>query len=425
MRDAVTSALQGIAAAMQGIDAIRPALHELYKDLHAHPELSFAETRTAAVVARELTRIGYEVTTEVGRTGVVGVLAHGDGPRILLRADFDGLPVAETTGLPYASQATGVDPDGATVPVMHACGHDMHVTCLLGALELLAAARDHWNGTIVAVFQPAEELGAGAEAMIDDGLFDRFGVPDVVLGQHVAPLPAGLVGLHAGPAFAGSDSLRVVLTGRGGHGSRPETTVDPVVLAAYAVTRLQGIVSREIAGGDTAVVTVGSLIAGTKENIIPETAELKLNIRTYAEDVRETVLAAVRRILHAEAQASGAPAEPEFTVLHSFPAVVNDADAIERTRQAFTTQFGHERVIDPGPVTGSEDVGEFATESGAPCCYWLLGGADAELFAAAEKAGTLAVDVPSNHSPNYAPVIEPTVDTGVRALVVAALTWLG
>ncbi|NUT33261.1 MAG: amidohydrolase [Hamadaea sp.] len=425
MRDAVTPTLPGFAAAVRGIDAIRPTLHELYKDLHAHPELSFAETRTAGIVARELGRIGFEVTTEVGRTGVVGVLANGDGPRVLLRADFDALPVAEATGLPYASAATGVDPDGTTVPVMHACGHDMHVTCLLGALELLAAARDHWTGTILAVFQPAEELGAGAEAMIDDGLFDRFGAPDVVLGQHVAPFPAGLLGLHAGPAFAASDSLRVVLTGRGGHGSRPETTVDPVVMAAYAVTRLQTVVSREIGGGETAVVTVGSLTAGTKDNIIPETAELKLNIRTYADDVRERVLTAVRRIVLAEAQASGAPAEPEFTVLHGFPAVVNDAAAVDRTRQAFAAQFGHERVIDPGPVTGSEDVGAFATESGAPCCYWLLGGADAELFAAAEKSGTLAVDVPSNHSPNYAPVIEPTVDTGVRALIVAALTWLG
>ncbi|MFG3283786.1 amidohydrolase [Streptomyces sp. NPDC048111] len=401
--------------ALRGLGALRDDLAALYRDLHAHPELSFAEHRTAAEVARRAGEFGYEVTTGVGRTGVVAALRNGPGPTVLLRADFDALPVTERTGLDYASTTEGV---------MHACGHDMHVSCLLGALKLLADARETWHGTVLGVFQPAEELGQGAQAMIDDGLYERFGTPDVVLGQHVGPFPAGTVGAHAGPAFAASDSLKVVLHGKGAHGSRPETSVDPVVMAASTVLRLQTIVSREIPGGETAVVTVGALNAGTKDNIIPDEAELKLNIRTYSEDVRTRVLTAVERIVRGEAAVAGAGREPDITETGSFPVLVNDAGAVARTMAAVGEVLGADRVMDPGPVTGSEDVGLFGTHGEVPVCYWLFGGADPAVFGAALAAGTLDRDIPSNHSPFFAPLVEPTLTTGVTALTTAALAWL-
>jgi amidohydrolase len=403
-------------------------LAELYRDLHRHPELSFAETRTATIAATWLREAGFATTDGVGRTGVVGVLRNGDGPTALLRADMDALPLREHTGLPYASEAVGIDREGAEVPVMHGCGHDMHVACLLGAAQTLAADRSSWRGTVLAVVQPAEEIGQGAQAMIDDGLYDRFGRPDVVLGQHVAPLPAGTLAVRSGPAFAAADAVRVVLFGRGGHGSRPETTIDPVVMAAATVMRLQTIVSREVAGTDTAVVTIGALHAGTKENIIPDRAELLLSIRSFDPAVRRRTLDAIERIVRAEAQASGAERVPDVSVFDGFPAVVNDEQAVARTMPALKAAVGPERVFDPGLVTGSEDVGLLATAAGAPCVYWLLGGADPGLFGAAvgsrEDVIARVAEQPSNHSPLYAPVIEPTLSTGVGALVSAARTWL-
>lgn len=412
------TAAERTASALRGLDAIKGELADLYRDLHAHPELSFEEHRTAAEVARHAASYGYEVTTGVGRTGVVAVLANGEGPTVLLRADFDALPVTERTGLPYASVNDGV---------MHACGHDMHVTCLLGALRLLADARDGWSGRIVGVFQPAEETAQGARAMVEDGFYERFGIPDVVLGQHVAPLPVGMIGAHAGPAFAATDALRVRMFGKGAHGSRPEASIDPVVMAAATVMRLQTVVSREIAGGETAVVTVGSLRAGTKDNIIPDEAELQINIRTYTPEVRSRVLAAVERIIKGEAATAGAEREPEITEIDSFPVLDNDAAAVERTMAAIGTVLGEDRTLDPGPVTGSEDVGYFATcaDREVPLCYWLFGGADPAEVVAAQKAGTFERDIPSNHSPFFAPLVEPAVTTGVTALTTAALAWLG
>jgi amidohydrolase len=401
-----------------------PPWDDFYRDLHRHPELSFQEHRTAGIVADRLRAIGFQVASGVGRTGVVGLLRNGEGPTVLLRADMDALPVEEDTGLPYASVGRGIDPDGREVPLMHACGHDMHVTCLLAAITELAGARADWSGTLLAVFQPAEELGAGAQAMVDDGLFDRFGRPDVVLGQHVAPLAAGMVAVHAGPSFAAADALRIVMYGRGGHGSRPEATVDPIVMAAATVMRLQTAVSREVAGTEMAVLTIGSLHAGAKDNVIPDQAELGLTLRTFDPHVRDRVLAAITRIVTAEASASGAPRDPDIVPIQSFPAVVNDAAATDRIRAAFTARFGEQRVMDPGVVTGSEDVGVLATASGAPCMYWLLGGTDPATFAAAYAAGTMARDIPSNHSPQFAPLIQPTLDTGVAALVTAATTWM-
>jgi hippurate hydrolase len=402
-------------------------LAELYRDLHAHPELAFQETRTAAIVAERLRASGYETTTGVGGTGVVGVLRNGAGPTALLRADMDALPVLESTGLAYASTARATDADGHDVPVMHACGHDVHVACLLGAADVLSTGRSAWQGTLMLVFQPAEEVGRGAQAMVDDGLFDRFGRPAVVLGQHVAPLPAGTFALRPGPAFAAADALRIVLFGRGGHGSRPEVSVDPVVMAAATVMRLQGIVSREVAGAETAVVTIGAIRAGTKENIIPDNAELLVSVRTYDEEVRERVLAAIDRIMRGEAAASGAPREPEITRIGAFPPVVNDPAACARTRYGFDVEFGPGRVFDPGPLPASEDVGVLATAADAPCVFWLLGGADPATFEGASTFPDIervTRDHPSNHSPLYAPVVDPTLDLGVRALVSAAHTWL-
>lgn len=398
---------------------------DLYRDLHAHPELSFQETRTAGIVAERLAALGFEVTTGVGVTGVVGVLANGDGPTVLLRADMDGLPVEERTGLDYASTQRAVSDDGVDVAVMHACGHDVHVTCLLGACAALAEDRTTWSGTVLAVFQPAEEKGTGAQAMIEDGLFSRFPTPVVVLGQHVAPLPAGVIGLRSGPTFAAADTLRITLHGQGAHGSRPEASVDPIVMAAATVMRLQTIVSREVGGAETAVVTVGTIHAGSAANIIPADAELVLNVRTFTDDVRTRVIEAIGRIARAEAAASGAPREPDIEPLNSFPAVVNDPDAVERTRAALQEAAGF--VVDPGSITGSEDVGMLASAAGAPCVYWLLGGADHAAFEGATTMEQLAERVrtiPSNHSPLFAPVIEPTLTVGIAALVAAAREWL-
>ncbi|MBD8606426.1 amidohydrolase [Aeromicrobium sp. CFBP 8757] len=408
-----------------GADAsLTKRLEDVYRDLHAHPELSFAEKRTAGVAAVWLRTLGYEVETGVAVTGVVGVLRRGPGPVVLLRADMDALPVEESTGLSYASDRRARGPDGDDVPVMHACGHDMHVTCLMGAAAVLAATS--WTGTLVVLFQPAEEVARGATAMIASGLYERVPTPDVVLGQHVAPLPAGIVGLRSGPAFAATDSLRVTLIGRGGHGSRPEATIDPVVMAAATVMRLQTVVSREIAAPDTAVLTVGAVSAGTTANVIPERAELLLNVRTYDPAVHATVLGAIARIVASEAAASGEGAHAVVETIESAPAVVNDPAAVERTLPALESVVGPGHVIDPGVVTGSEDVGVLAEAAGASCVYWLLGGADPATFAGSSDPDDVrrrAASLPSNHSPAYAPTIQPTLTTGVDCLVAAALAW--
>ena len=417
-----------VAPLLVGLPRQLPGLRALYEDLHAHPELSFQEFRTASIAADRLRKQGWEVTEGVGGTGVVGVLANGEGPVVLLRADMDALPVKEQTGLPYASEATGIDGEGREVPVMHACGHDMHVTCLLGATAQLAATLEDWRGTVVAVFQPAEEVG-GAPAMIEDGFADRFPRPEVCLGQHVGPAPVGLVGTRTGPVMAASDSLKVTLHGKGGHGSAPEATVDPIVLAAAVVLRLQTVVSREVGAVQTAVVTVGSIHSGTKENIIPETAELLINIRSTTATVRERVLAAVERIVRAEAVASGAPKEPEITPLNSFPATVNDPAATLAVQGALTAALGEGRVFTlPHILMGSEDFGVFGTALGVPSVFWHFGGADPALFRDLDP-GTMLDDglpdsVPSNHSPQFAPVPEPTVEVGVASLLAAAAHWL-
>ncbi|SFR89029.1 hippurate hydrolase [Microbacterium sp. cf046] len=400
-------------------------LEALYIDLHRHPELSFQETRTGGVVAARLGELGIEYEEGIGKTGVVGVIANGEGPVVWLRADMDALPVKELTGLEYASTARGTDPAGNDVPVMHACGHDLHVTCLLGALERLVATKDEWAGTIVAVFQPAEEYGAGSQAMIADGVLERYPRPDIVLGQHVTPLPAGTIGVRSGTQMAASDGLTVTLLGRGGHGSRPHSTIDPVVMAAATVMRLQTIVSREVDPRDVAVVTVGSIHAGLKNNIIPAEAKLELSLRYPDEDARARVLAKVERVVRAEAQASGAEEEPVIEIDHTLPPTINDVHATAQLTLAFDRAFGDGTVVDPGMFTGSEDVSWFAREAGAPLVFWFWGGIDQQKYADAKAGDTIDRDIPTNHSPYFAPVIQPTLDRGVDALVVAAREFLG
>jgi len=408
---------------LANLNSLLPELESVYKDLHSHPELSMQENRTARIAADRLRAAGYEVTTGVGKTGVVGLLRNGDGPIIMLRADMDALPVKEATGLPYASSATATDSEGKTVPVMHACGHDIHVTWLIGATTLFAQTRDAWRGTLMPVFQPAEETAQGAQAMIDDGLFKRFPKPDAVLGQHVMVGPSGVLSSRAGVVTSAGDSLQIRIFGRGAHGSMPQASIDPVVMAAATVVRLQTIVSREIAATEAAVVTVGSLQAGTKENVIPDEAIIKLNVRTFDEGVRRRVLAAVERIVNAEAEASGAPRKPEITPLDRYPLVRNDPEAARRIGDAFRRYFPADRVQDTEPTTASEDFGSFGAEWGAPSVFWFVGGTDSDVYAKAQKEGKIG-DIPTNHNPRFAPAIHPTLQIGVEALVVAAQAWL-
>src|SRR5246500_4317210 len=409
--------------ALRNLEGLLPDLATLYKDIHAHPELSMQETRTARIAAERLRAAGYEVTTGVGKTGVVGLLRNGDGPTVMLRADMDALPVEEATGLPYASKATATDHDGNTVPVGHMCGHDMHVTWLVGATKLLAEARTTWRGTIMAVFQPGEETAEGAQAMIDDGLFKRFPKPDVVLGQHVMVGPSGTVAGRAGAITSAADSLQIRLFGRGAHGSMPQASIDPVVMAAATVMRLQTVVSREIAAAEAAVVTVGVLQAGTKENVIPDEAIIKLNVRTFDAGVRKRVLAAIERIVNAEAAASGAPRAPEITPLDRYPLNVNDPQASARVVDAFRSYFPEDRVRQTGPAPASEDFGSFGTEWHVPSVFWFVGGTDPNVYDEAKNAGRVN-ELPVNHSPLFAPVIHPTLTTGIETLVVAAQAWL-
>lgn len=400
-------------------------LRALYEDLHANPELSFNEFRTSGIVADRLEALGYDVTRGVGETGVVAVLRNGDGPTVLCRADMDALPVVEATDLPYASVARGVDPEGNDVGVTHACGHDMHVTWLLGTAHEMMARRGDWSGTLQLVFQPAEELGAGAQSMVEDNFLTRFGTPDVTLGQHTAPAPAGWILQRSGPAMAGADSLRVVLHGRGGHGSSPQHTIDPAVLAASVIMRLQTIVSREVDPSQTAVVTVGSVSVGTKANVIADDAVLGLSVRTYSDFVRQQILDAIERIVRGECMAAGCTEEPEIILQESLPLLANDPEAIGRVARALTAHFGEGAVVESPVVTGSEDFGYFSAAAGCPCAFWFVGVTDPELIAQALASGTYAEDIAYNHSPRFAPMPDPSIRIGIEAMTHAALAWLG
>ena len=408
------------AAVLEQLDSVRGWQEDFYRDLHAHPELPHQERRTASRVAARLRDAGLEVHEGVGGTGVVGILRNGDGPRVLARADMDALPVREETGLDYASTETAED----GTPVMHACGHDVHVSCLLGAASLLATSTTSWAGTFIALFQPAEETADGARGMLDDGLAELVGPVDVALAQHVLPMPSGVVATRTGPTLSAADSMRITVHGRGAHGSMPQASVDPVVLAAMIVVRLQTVVAREVAPGDTAVLTVGSLQAGTKSNVIPDHAVLQLNVRTYDEHTRSRVLGAIERIVRAECAASESPVPPELELFDRYPLTDNDPAVTARVAGAFAAYFG-DRAQELPQQSASEDFSDVPVALGAPYTYWGIGGTDPDTYSAAERAGRVAQDVPVNHSATFAPVLQPTLDTGTRAMAVAALAWLG
>jgi amidohydrolase len=412
------------ATVLAGLDGIRPAIEDFYRDLHRNPELSHAERRTAGRVAERLRNVKCEVHEGIGGTGVVGILRNGDGPTVLLRADMDALPVREATGLAYASTATARDADGHEVPVMHACGHDVHVACLVGAAHLLASARAAWRGTVVALFQPAEETADGARGMLDGGLARLVPKPDAALAQHVLPFPSGFVGTRSGPVLSAADNLRITLHGRGAHGSMPQAAVDPVVLASSIVLRLQTIVAREVKPGEPAVLTVGSIQAGTKSNVIPDSARLLLNMRTYSERTRAAMLKAIERIVTSECQASASPRPPEIEPYERYPLTENDGEVTARVREAFSTFFGDRAGTLP-LQSASEDFSDIPKALGVPYTYWGIGGVVPATYRAAEQAGRVDQDIPVNHSARFAPVLQPTLDTGTQAMATAAMAWVG
>ncbi len=391
-------------------DDLRDHLHDVYRHLHAHPELSMAEHRTARFVSAEMTDLGYTVTP-CTETGLVAVLANGEGPVVAFRADMDALPLPEKTGLDYASTARGVLPDGTDVPVMHACGHDTHITCAIGTAALLARDLTAWAGTVIFIYQPAEETAAGAQAMLDDDVWGKSlptgQRPDVVYSQHVWPGRTGTIDITPGPAMAMADSWKVTVHGRGGHGSRPEGTIDPVVLAAHMIVRIQSIVSREVAAQSATVITVATISAGLKENVIPGSAEFTLNVRTLDAAVRDHVLAALRRVMLAEAEASAAP-EPTIEELYRFPLLVNDEALTAEAVAVLGEVLGPDKVAQIPPSMGSEDFGHLPQAIDVPGVFWFFGGLPDEVVDGDEP-------VPSIHSSLFAPVIEPTLSTGVRA----------
>ncbi|MGF0175709.1 amidohydrolase [Streptomyces sp. Marseille-Q5077] len=408
------------------LDTVLRPLVAFAMDLHQHPELSGAETRTAACLADALEAEGYTVTRGIGGHGVVGALTNGEGPRVYLRAELDALPVRERTGLPYAA-------DG---PHMHACGHDLHIAAALGTATLLARARAHWRGSVVVVGQPAEETLTGARSMLADGLYDRFGRPDAVLAQHTAPLLGGMVAHgHGQPVLAGSVGLDVTLHGRGGHAGAPQLTVDPVLAAAAVVMRLQGIVARESAPAEQTTLTVGSLHAGTHSNVVPESAALGITVRALTPAALDRAVAAVERIVRAEATASGCPRESEITMVSRSPVTLPDEHLTAAIRDAHREALGAERVAAWPPSMATEDFGLYGDAgreihgcSGVPLGYWMVGVVGPRQWAATADAGGTAerfAALPSNHSPEFAPHLPLALPSATTAMTVAALTALG
>ncbi len=404
----------GQAPDSKEVEAVYPEAHALYLDLHENPELSSHETQTAATLAGRLRGLGYEVTEHVGGTGIVAILKNGAGPTIMLRTELDALPVEEKTGLAYASKIHTKDDAGHDVPVAHACGHDLHMAAILGTATIMAHSKDSWHGTLMLIGQPAEETITGAKAMLSDGLFTRFPKPDMVVAMHVGnDLAAGTVGITPGVYNTNADSLRITIYGKGGHGSAPQTAIDPIVIAARTILALQTIASREVKPGEMVVVTVGYIQAGTKNNIIPDHAELGLTVRTRKPEVRQHVLAAIDRITKAEAEAAGAPRPPSVEHYEAADLVYNDPALAQRLHGALESALGKDNVITTEPITPSEDFSYFV-EQGIPGFYFNLGGADPEKLAQAKAAGTV---LPSNHSPLFAPDVDPALHTGIAAEV--------
>ena len=421
-------ALPGLAGAASvdalraDIDAMYPDIEHLYTDLHQNPELSLLEEKTAAKLAERMKKLGYQVTTKVGGTGVVAILKNGAGPTLLIRTDMDALPVLEQTGLPYASKVMQKDAvTGDVVPVMHACGHDVHMASWIGTATILAKRRDLWSGTVMFIGQPAEERIRGAKAMLADGLYTRFGKPDVALGLHDHDTtPAGSAGTLPGFIAAASDSVDLTFYGTGGHGAYPQDAVDPIVMASKFVVAVQTIVSREISPFDQAVITVGSFHGGTKHNIISDTVKLQLTVRSYNPEVREKLLAGIERIAKAEAVAARAPKEPEMKVVESTAALYNDPALTEKVMTALGTALGPENISHPPAEMGSEDFSEFVN-AGVPGVYLQVGAVEPAKFAQWKEG---KVKLPSTHSPFFAPDVQPTLKTAILAETVAALTLL-
>jgi amidohydrolase len=402
------------ASTSREVEAVYPEAHTLYIDLHQNPELSSHEMQTAAKLASRLRGLGYEVTEHVGGAGIVAILKNGAGPIVMLRTELDALPVEEKTGLSYASTVHGKDDAGRDVPVMHACGHDLHMASIFATAAIMAHSKNTWHGTLMLIGQPAEETISGAKAMLADGFLTRFPRPDVVLAMHVGnTLAAGQVGVVPGIYNTNADSLKITIYGKGGHGSAPHTAIDPIVIAARTILALQTIASREVKPGEMAVVTVGYIQAGTKNNIIPDHAELGLTVRTNKAEVRKQVLAAIDRITKAEADAAGAPRAPSIDRYEGTDLVYNDPALALRLKGVLQTALGKDNVVMEEPITASEDFSYF-TEQGIPGFYFSLGGADPEKLAQAKAAGTT---LPSNHSPLFAPDVDPALRTGIAAEV--------
>jgi len=408
------------------VDGVLPELLEVYRDLHAHPELSFQEVRTAATLAARMRALGFAVTEGVGQTGVVAVLENGPGPVLMIRADMDALPLEEKTGLPYASQVRATTRDGIESPVMHACGHDTHMTAWTGAAQALVAMRDRWSGTLVMILQPAEEIGLGAKAMLDDGLFTRFPKPSHVIAFHdSAELPAGTIGYTPGWMLANVDSVDLIVRGQGGHGAYPHKTKDPIVIAARIVTSLQTLVSRECDPQDAAVVTVGSFVAGAKHNIIPDEAKLLITVRSYSDETRAALLAGIERIARGEAMAAGVPEDrmPIMTVEQDYtPATYNTPQFSDHVASVLAAHFGPDRVRQVPSVMGGEDFGQYyrADNSIESLIFWV-GGVDPDKVAAAQRG---EIKLPSLHSPHWAPDPVAVIGTAAKAMTVAALDIL-
>ena len=418
-----TVSVSAQAPSVEGIDpwldAQMGSLTELYQHLHQHPELSFREVKTSARIADELAAAGLEVTRNVGGLGVVGVLANGEGPTVMLRADLDGLPVGEQTGLPYQSTIRTESADGRVAGIMDACGHDVHMTHLVAAARWLADHRDAWRGTVVCIGQPAEERGGGAKAMLADGLFERFPKPDFALALHVSgALEAGTVGYRAGPSMANVESVDVTIRGRGGHGAAPHTAIDPVVIAAKLILDLQTIPSRELNPIDAAVITVGSIHGGSKHNIIDAECRLQLTIRSYTQEVHDAIRAGIRRKAAAAAASAGAPA-PAVEFAEFTPALTNDPELAARCAEAFRDALGEARVVEVPAEMIAEDFARFG-DAGVPILMYRLGTVTADRLAAAAAAGT---PPPALHSAQYYPDFEPSMRTAVVATA-AAITRL-
>ena len=404
------------------VDGMYPQLETIYKDIHANPELGFQETRTAAKLAAELRALGFEVTEGVGRTGVVALYRNGTGPTVMVRTELDALPMEEKTGLPYASKAKA-QWNGRETFVAHSCGHDIHMASWVGTARTLLALKDQWQGTLMFIAQPSEETVSGAKAMVEDGLFKRFPRPDYAFALHTSPSPFGFVGYRAGPVTSASDSLEITFKGRGGHGSAPHATIDPITIGARFVTDVQTVVSREKDPAEFGVVTVGAFQAGTAGNIIPDAAKLSGTIRSYKPEVRTKLLDGIRRTALASAAMAGAP-EPEVRLgADSSTAAVNNNEAVvQRTVASLKAQFGDPKVVQVQPITASEDFSVF-TDAGIPSMFFFVGVSDPKDVAESMKKGGKALAF--NHSPYFAPVPEPSIKIGVQAMTTAVLTALG